>query len=160
MHFLLQRHYGTNTGHLDLKKLNHRTSLVTEVATFTQNHMMVWIARDCWVHLLQPLHQQGHPSSVLISRSLLKIVKGCSQSVVINGSMTRWGPVMSSFPWCLPWDLYSFNIFINNIDDGTERTLSKFPDDTKQRGTDNKAEGINSKGGPNVNLMRFNKAKY
>lgn len=22
---------------------------------------MVWIARDHWVHLLQPLHQQGHP---------------------------------------------------------------------------------------------------
>lgn len=60
MHFLLQRHYGTNTGHPDLKKLNHRTSLVTEVATFTQNHMMVWIARDCWVHL--PLKWAARPS--------------------------------------------------------------------------------------------------
>ena len=59
---------------------------------------------------------------------------GHSQRVVISGSISRWSPVMSG-KYILVFGLVIFNIFTNDIDDGTEYTLSKFADDSKLRGT-------------------------
>ncbi|CAM5094510.1 unnamed protein product [Eretmochelys imbricata] len=90
-----------------------------------------------------------------------------AQLVVINGSIYGWQPVSSGVPQGLVLGPVLFNIFINDLDDRMDCTLSKFTDDSTLGGEIDTLEGryrIQSdldklKDWAKRTLMRFNKDK-